>query len=292
MKMTYAAQLYIEEKSKRLRKNTLSGYISSLKKYVVPRFGEMEIEDISFDDVQEWVDEIEKPGAATKAFKTFRQVYRYALKHFQIQVYDVTQGIELPNVPVTHRPTLNEKQEVEMLRGIVGADFEAPVLFAATLGLRRCEACGLDWSDVDWRSGIVHIQRGVHYVDGEVIEYPTKTKLSDRKLKLPKFALERLRSIRGHRRAGRICEGMSPYTIANHYKAYCKRYNLPWVPMTCLRHSYATIALAHGATIEDISVTLGHQSVDTCIQHYIVSFENVVTKTAKCYTSGVTNPYK
>lgn len=69
MKMTYAAQLYIEEKSKRLRKNTISGYISSLRKYVVPRFGEIEIEDISFDDVQEWVDDIEKSVRPRKPSK-------------------------------------------------------------------------------------------------------------------------------------------------------------------------------------------------------------------------------
>lgn len=91
------------------------------------------------------------------------------------------------------------------LRGIVGQPFEAAVLLGAALGLRRCEACAVRIEDIDWRSGWVHVRRGLHVVGGEVIETGCKTKLSDRKLKLPRFALERLRAIRGTRRSGRLC---------------------------------------------------------------------------------------
>lgn len=140
--------------------------------------------------------------------------------------------------------------------------------------------------DVDWRSGWVHVQRGLHVVGGEVIETGCKTKLSDRKLKLPRFALERLRAIRGTRRSGRLCL-LDPNAVARKFRAFCKRLDLPHVPMTCLRHSWATISLEHGAAIEDIAVALGHSTVNTAMAHYLQSFRTVVARASDSYTAAM-----
>lgn len=265
MLFSKAVEMYWEDKSKRLRGNTLEGYASALRCHVLPAWGDREVESIAFDEVQAWVDSIPTYGAAIKAFKTFRQVYRWVLRRRKLRVWDVTQGIELPEAPVVRRDALTAAEEREALRGIVGQPWEAVVLLAAALGLRRCEACGIDWSDIDWRTGWVHVQRGAHWVGGEVVEYATKTKLSDRWLRLPRFALARLRQIRGHRRSGRVRGDLAPHQIAGRFRRACRAAGLPWVPMTCLRHSWATISLEAGAAIEDVSVALGHSTVDTCI---------------------------
>ena len=140
--------------------------------------------------------------------------------------------------------------------------------------------------DVDWRSGWVHVQRGLHVVGGEVVETGCKTKLSDRRLKLPRFALERLRAIRGTRRSGRLCL-LDPNTVARRFRAFCKRFELPHVPMTCLRHSWATISLEHGAAIEDIAVALGHSTVNTAMSHYLQSFHTVVARASDTYSAAM-----
>lgn len=276
---------YIDYKKKHIRENTLNGYCCTINKHLLPRFAEMNIEDIQHEDIQEMVDSIPTYGAANKAYKTFRQIFNWAVQKKQMRMYDVTIGVDLPkrDTPL-RRKVLTPKEEEIMLKGIYGQPWEAVILFEATLGLRRCEACGLDWSDVDWRKGQVHIQRGAHYINGKTVEFPTKTKLSDRYLRLPHFALERLRKIRGNRRKGRIREDMSPIQIAGFYKRFCERNKLPYVPMTQLRHSWATIALQGGASIEDIAVALGHSSVDTCLQHYLQSFDSIVKKTTDAYT--------
>lgn len=276
----------MNDKVKRLRGNTIEGYMSALRKHIIPRFGECNIESISFDDVQEWVDSIPTYGATTKAFKTFRQVYRWTIRKKQLRIWDITQGIELPKKPVIHKRVLDATEERAMLRTIVGQEWEAVVLLGASLGLRRCEACGVRIEDIDWRSGWVHIQRGLHWVHGKEVEYPTKTKLSDRFLKLPRWALERLREIRGNRRKGRFCN-FAPHQIAGRYKRFCKRYNMPFVPMQQLRHSWATIALNAGAAIEDVSVALGHSTVDTCIQNYLQSFRMVVQRASDAYNKSI-----
>ena len=218
---------------------------------------------------------------------TFRQVYRWSLRRWQLRVWDVTQGVELPERPVVRRPVLTAAEERETLRGVVGQPWEAVVLCEAALGLRRCEACGLDWSDFDWRRGWVHVRRGAHWVGGRVVEYATKTKLSDRWLRVPRWALSRLRQLRGALRSGRLRGELAPHQIAGRFERFCKRLRLPWVPMTCLRHSWATIALEAGAAIEDVAVALGHTGVDTCVRHYLMSFRTVVGRAADAYEGAM-----
>lgn len=286
MLFSEAATEYMADKSKRLRATTLEGYESAIRCHLLPRWGEREIEAITFEQVQEWVDGFDLPGAAEKAYKTFRQIYRWVLRRKQLRIWDVTQGVELPKKPAVRRPTLTAAQERETLRGIVGQPFEAAVLLGAALGLRRCEACAVRIEDIDWRSGWVHVRRGLHVVKGEVIETECKTKLSDRRLKLPRFALERLRAIRGARRSGRLCL-LDPNAVARRFCAFCKRFDLPHVPMTCLRHSWATISLEHGAAIEDIAVALGHSTVNTAMSHYLQSFRTVVARASDSYTAAM-----
>ena len=282
-----AVRAYLDDKARRLRANTIEGYVSALRCHVMPEFSGVELESVTHEDVQRWVDSIPTYGAAEKAYKTFRQVYRWALRRWQLRVWDVTQGVELPERPVVRRPVLTAGEERETLRGVMGQPWEAVVLCEAALGLRRCEACGLDWGDFDWRKGWVHVRRGAHWVGGKLVEYATKTKLSDRWLKVPRWALARLREIRGHRRSGRLRGSMAPHQIAGRFERFCRRYILPWVPMTCLRHSWATIALEAGAAIEDVAVALGHTGVDTCVQHYLQSFRTVVGRAADAYEGAM-----
>lgn len=286
MLFSEAAAEYMADKRKRLRATTLEGYESAIRCHLLPAWGGREMETITFEEMQEWVDSFALPGAAEKAYKTFRQIYRWALRRHQLRIWDVTQGVELPKKPTAHRLTLTAEQERVTLKAIVGQPFEAAVLLGAALGLRRCEACAVRIEDIDWRSGWVHVRRGLHVVGGELIETGCKTKLSDRRLKLPRFALERLRAIRGARRSGRLCL-LDPNTVARKFHAFCCRFQLPHVPMTCLRHSWATISLEHGAAIEDIAVALGHTTVNTAMSHYLQSFRTVVARASASYASAM-----
>ena len=286
MLFSEASAEYMADKRKRLRATTLEGYESAIRCHLMPIWGKREIETITFEEMQEWVDSFALPGAAEKAYKTFRQIYRWVLRRHQLRIWDVTQGVELPKKPAVRRPTLTADQERETLRGIVGQPFEAAVLLGAALGLRRCEACAVRIEDIDWRSGWVHVRRGLHVVGGETIETGCKTKLSDRRLKLPRFALERLRAIRGARRSGRLCL-LDPNAVARKFRAFCKQFQLPHVPMTCLRHSWATISLEHGAAIEDIAVALGHSTVNTAMSHYLQSFRTVVARARESYAAAM-----
>lgn len=282
-----ACEKYMATKRERLRATTMEGYESAVRRHLMPRWAGVELESIEPEQIQEWVDGFEMAGAAEKAYKTLRQIIRWSIRKLRVRMWDPTTAeIELPRKKPYRPDVLTPKEERRLLRGVYGAPWEAVALCAVTLGLRRCEACALEWGDVDYRTGEVHISKGVHTVRGGEVTTPTKTPKSDRVLVLPRFALMRLRKLAAGRRRGRMCE-LKPSQVAGRAKTWCRRYRLPWVGMKNLRHSFATIAVASGTSIEDIMLWLGHSSYDTSFAHYLVRTPQICKRVSKAFEGAL-----
>lgn len=265
---------YLPEKKAKRAQSTVAGYDSSMRLYVLPRWGECEIDDINPDDLQEWIDSFDQIGAAEKAFKCLRQIIRWWIKKKRLQVSDPTMYVE-----ITHRkhytPDVLDATEVsEMLRALWGHWTEAVVICAVTLGLRRGEACALEWSDINLKTGEVKISKSRQYVNGHIITVKTKTEKSTRSCFLPKFARQRLRQINGHKH-GLLAGDVSPDKIARSVKAQCKKRSAPYVSMTNMRHTWATLAVEAGIGIETVAMMLGHTEITTAYNHYIVPRKSI-----------------
>ena len=260
---------YLPEKSKKRRASTVNGYDSSVRKHVLPRWGACEIEDIDPDDLQAWVDGFALAGAAEKAFKCLRQIIRWWVKAKRLRAFDPTVYVELP-AKAPHRPdTLDASELVEMQRGFWGHDLEALVLVASSLGSRRGEACAVNPNrDINWKTGEVKLGPSCQVIDGEIVVCPPKTPKSQRSGWLPKYALRRLKKICKGKSS--LLAGLNPDQAARRIKAFCKRHKLPWVSMTNLRHTWATLAVEAGVGIETVAMMLGHTDIGTAYEHYIV----------------------
>ena len=264
-----AWKMYVDAKSARVRASTMEGYESAARLYLLPALSGRELESITPEDVQGLVDSIERPGAAEKAYKTLRQVIRWAIRKAGARMYDPTMaGIELPRKDA-HRPEVLDAAGARgFLRALWGHECEAVAICSITLGLRRGEACGLRWEDIDLRTGEVRVRRSRQVVRGEVVEVAPKTERSARSCWLPRFAVKRLRSIRRGAR-GLLC-ALSPDAIARRIKAACRRSGAPWVSMTSCRHTWATLAIEARVGIETVAMMMGHTDISTAYAHYIV----------------------
>lgn len=215
----------------RLREVTRVGYESAWRCHVEPVFGSMELADIGVDDIELWLSGFASPGAARKAWAVLRQMLRKAAKWGYLEV-DVTRlEIDLPAKPLHVPRLLTIGQTRRQLQGFYGHALEAWLIVDSCLALRPEEGYGVDWADIDMRSGITHIQRGVQWVAGHEVVVPPKTELSDRFLPLPRFAVRRLREIRNGRK-GRIIGDLTPPQAARRYASWCKKESLPYVPET------------------------------------------------------------
>lgn len=68
MKFEDASKMYMADRAKRLRATTLEGYDSAIRRHLEPAWSGRNIEEITHEELQTWLDSIPTAGAADKAF--------------------------------------------------------------------------------------------------------------------------------------------------------------------------------------------------------------------------------
>lgn len=280
---------YVNEKQfgrKAVRPNTLEGYMSAIRCHLMPKWSGREIESITSDELQEWVDAFELAGAARKAFGTFRQIYRWHLRKHRVRIYDETQSVELPTAPRRKPRALTAKQANKALRDMRGQDFEPCALVQLSCGLRPCEAIALTWGDVNLSNGEVRVSKGLHEAFGEVYESPTKTEKSTRTVVLPRYAVERLRELKraaSPRKSDRLCTS-TPSQYRRHVRSWFRKRGVRMCAQH-LRHTFGTLSLQAGTPIETVALMLGHSGVSTAYEHYLVGNSALMRDAQRSFAS-------
>lgn len=223
---------------------------------------------ITPDAIEDWLWGFDKPGAARKAWAVLRGILRLAVRKGFLDTDPTRREITLPHQPRYDAPVLDAGEVRRLLRGFYGHELEAWLLCAVCAGLRREEACGLEWSDIDLRRGVIHIRRGLQWVDGHEVVAPPKTDLSSSDVQLPRFAVKRLAELK-HGRSGRLIGDLTPPQVARRYQSWCRRERLPYVPPKSLRHTWGTLAIKSGVDISVVARQLRHTDIKTTARYYL-----------------------
>jgi integrase len=171
-----------------------------------------------------------------------------------------------------------EKQAHSLLNTARGTRLEAVLMLALATGMREGELLALTWPDVDLERATVLVHANLIWTkDGFTFE-DGKTDHSRRRIALPSTAVEALRQHRDrqtlHRR--HVEEAWTdldlvfpnaigrPWDASNFRNAFyrlLKRAGLPRIRPHDLRHTAATLLLAHGVNVKVVSEMLGHSSI-------------------------------
>lgn len=157
------------------------------------------------------------------------------------------------------------------------------VLLELIYGMRRGEALGLRWQDIDFPAERIHIcgQYTVGINHKPEWKPQAKTKSSRRDLVLVKFVSDELQAIRTafpHNYSPYyVCEldGQlpSPNAISHRWKKFASICGFPGVRMHDLRHSSAMMMIQAGADLVTVMSTLGHSKLETTQRYLSEDFE-------------------
>jgi integrase len=151
----------------------------------------------------------------------------------------------------------------------------------ALRGLRRGEACGLRWSEVDLDHGVLFVVRNRTTAGYQVIEGEPKTKAGVRAVALDRHTVRLLREHRERQlahRARRLAAGKTwcdsgyvftrpdgepihPGYVTRRFANLVKSSELPPIRLHDLRHGAASLAHEAGADLKTLQDLLGHSSI-------------------------------
>jgi integrase len=171
------------------------------------------------------------------------------------------------------------------LEATVDDDLYPVWVVLATTGLRRGEALGLRWNDVDLELGRASITQTVTAIGWEIYVGPPKTSAGRRRIALDPGTCAVLRRHRAASLKRRLRVGdaftdhdlvfaapdggpLHPERAYQAFKRAIKRHGLPNIALDGLRHTWATVALENGVHPRVVQERLGHSSIATTLQIY------------------------
>lgn len=276
------AERWMQTKATRAPK-TVAGYRSLLDVLVLPRWGDVPLRDVSFEDLQQWVSGLSVDGSTRfegrglsasrviQAHQVVSQVLKYAVraKHLPSNPAD---GIELPRKPETEQRYLSHDQLHRL--AVASGRFRTFVLVLGYCGLRFGEAAALRVGDVDLSARRIRVRRSVTFVTGRgLVEGPTKNH-SSRKVPVPRFLIPLLTTEMGEREASELL-------FSSRRVGYLTEGEVRWVfdPAATaidqagltpheLRHTCASLAIAAGANVKVLQTLLGHKTATLTLDRY------------------------
>ncbi|MGN0687185.1 MAG: site-specific integrase [Oscillospiraceae bacterium] len=142
---------------------------------------------------------------------------------------------------------------------------------------------GLEWKDIDFETGVVHIQRTSNYTKAKgIYTDTTKTENSVRFIKLPPEVLVILEQFRAEQESEkqRLCDKwvendrlfvkwngmpMNPQTPYGWLKEFCEKNDLPFYGLHSFRHFAASALISAGLDVTTVSGALRHSNSTTTV---------------------------
>ena len=297
--------------SKELAPTTYKRYCRMLETRILPYFGHFYINKIRPTDIMKFYDLLEKDtqlvrkkgnnGSKTKkplSGKTILEHHRLlrAMLHravyWQLIVSNPAERVQPPRAKKPKRRSYDDEQTKILLENlekltVEDTKYKVAIILTIFTGVRLGELMGLEWQDVDFRNGIISINRSSQYLsDMGVFTKVPKTESSIREIAIPEFIIslleeyklwyEEQKSLYGElwTNSDRLfvqADGkpMHPSSISKWFVKYVGTIGLPVINFHGLRHTNASLLVAQNVDIAVVSARLGHAQISTTLDFYV-----------------------
>ncbi|MBQ4444260.1 MAG: site-specific integrase [Clostridia bacterium] len=259
-----------------VKPRTYTKYSQITKTYIIPHFGEREMESITREDVQVLI-YVELRQKTTLSASTINSVINVMNLAFDL-AEDLGKITKNPCRKIKRLPkvekkveafSLSEQRKIETYITLANKPKLYGIIICLYLGLRIGELLALTWDDIDLHNRTVFISKtiGEH---GEIT--PPKTEASIRLLPIPNAIIGVLRDLKRTAICEFVIETKAHQTNIRAYQALFKRMlqkvGVRPLGFHSLRHTFATRALECGMDFKTLSELMGHANVSITIDRY------------------------
>lgn len=301
---------WLESQRARVRPTTLHGYRMACRR-IGAKVGAVRLEHLTVTHIESMYADLLSDGLSTKTVINTHQVLRRALRDALRTGVLAANPASVAEPPKHKRRDLDAWSSEEVYRFLRATDSSEMhplwVLLLAT-GMRRGEALGLRWADVDLDVGEVQIvQTRTTAGSSEVLGEP-KTARSRRILALEAEHVAVLRNLHRRQASERLAVGEAydtshdlvfrdaigvpykPDRVSRSFGLAVSEAGVPKISLHGCRHTWASIALARGVAMKAVSDQLGHASITVTADVYSHVSKEVARDEVRAVTAGFLGP--
>ncbi len=298
---------------------TVIEYERIIGKTIIPGLGRLPVQQLRPLQVDAFYAQLREGGASSDAIhrvhKRLRQAFDFAVRRRLIAVNPLL-AVDPPTVR-SQPPTILAVPQMCRFMAAAELDGYSPLwLLILQTGLRRGEALGLRWQDIDWERGRLRVRQCVEVLHGAAHLSTPKTPAALRTITLFPESVAALRAHRARQNERRLAAGpdwqdhdlvfatpkgapLNPNNVLRNLAVIQRKANrdtpadeqLPRFDIHDLRHTHATHLLMAGWSVAIVSRRLGHANPAITLQLYAhaitdVQGEDVLTPAAFAFVSA------
>lgn len=263
------AERWLEQRSP-LKPRTRELYGRLIAKRITPKLGHLPLEAVTTTLVREWFTGMDpdKPTARAHSYALLRTILGTAVDDGII----TSNPCRIRGAGQSHRAHEITLLTAPELVGIVNAmpeELRVGVLLSAWCGLRYGELAELRRKDVEPDGSVIHVRRGVVYIDGMHLVSEPKSKAGVRDIAVPPHLAAAVVA-HLHEHTGKLRDALLfPAADGAHLPHWRFRHQVYKAARTIgrddvhvhdLRHLGAVLAAQSGATLKELMARMGHTS--------------------------------
>lgn len=303
----YGEGVFMPAKAVRCSENTRSSFQGMLNKHIYPVLGDIKMPEIKSAQITKLLLNVQAEG---KAHATVVKIYNILNLLFKMAY--LGDMIDRNPMDKVERPR-PRKEEVcsgevesytaEELRYILQCVDKEPLKWRAMLhllidtGIRRGEACGLQWKHINFANHSITIAGNLCYTAEKGIYLDTPKSRKIRTIDIDPAITALLWELRLDQSQKAISqyvftqegstEPMHPQTPTRYMQKFAKRYGIEHLHPHKLRHSFASIAIVNGADIASVSEKLGHADKSTTLRLYTHADQNSIKQASNIFREAI-----
>lgn len=272
-----------------IRLTTQLEYESRIYSHIIPEIGTIPLNKLTQSDLQQFYARTKSGGRKIRVeaygaglsdrviraiHANCRSALEKAVQEGLIRVNPAI-GCKLPPKKSREMKVLTQSEVIRFLNRAKEEGYYELFLLELGTGMRRGEILALKWSDLNFTTGELRIERQVNVFNGEQIISEPKTKASILTIMLPPSLLQILSKYKKTVDSKWIfpspidnTKTKNPSAVRKRLQIMLGRAGCPKVRFHDLRHSCTSLLLANGTRMKDIQEWLGHSSYNITVNLY------------------------
>ena len=292
---------------KNLAPKTLYRYKQLLDSRILPALGHLKVDQIKPVHLMDFYGNLtedgiredkRKGGLSERTILHHHRLISAILQdavEWQIIPSNPASRVSPPKVHKKHGNFYDEEQTKALMAAVETEKIKhkALIYLAVFCGLRCGEIMGLEWQDIDLKKSLLTVRQAGQYIPGQgAFTKEPKNESSQRTISLPLRVLnvltqhkakqdetaEKLDNLwHGSERVFTTKDGKPahPEWPSQWFPKFLERKELPHLPFHGLRHTAATMIIAQGADVKNLSSRLGHSNISTTMDLYAHALKSV-----------------